>query len=93
MEAFFAHRDLAPETRRTYRQALIPLVEAIGARTSTLIRNISPGQSDFRVLGNSLSIAYWFDPLFLVPGGWGGEPSWGWGGSDADQAAVGAVAE
>ena len=31
VEAFFAHRDLAAETRRTYRKALTPLVEAVGA--------------------------------------------------------------
>ena len=30
VEAFFANRDLAPGTRRTYRQALAPLVEAVG---------------------------------------------------------------
>ena len=29
VEAFFAHRDLAAETRRTYRKALDPLVEAL----------------------------------------------------------------
>ena len=29
VEAFFAHRDLAAETRRTYREALTPLVEAV----------------------------------------------------------------
>ncbi len=29
VEAFFAHRDLAAETRRTYRKALDPLVEAV----------------------------------------------------------------
>ena len=31
VEAFFAHRDLAPTTRRTYRQALDPLVDRLGA--------------------------------------------------------------
>ena len=31
VEAFFAGRDLAPTTCRTYRQALDPLVEAVGA--------------------------------------------------------------
>ena len=30
VEAYFAHRDLAAETRRTYRKALTPLVEAAG---------------------------------------------------------------
>ena len=29
VEAYFAHRDLAAETRRTYRKALDPLVEAV----------------------------------------------------------------
>ena len=29
VEAFLAHRDLAAETRRTYRKALTPLVEAV----------------------------------------------------------------
>ena len=29
VEAFFAHRDLAAETRRTYRKALDPLVGAL----------------------------------------------------------------
>ena len=29
VEAFFANRDLAPATRRTYRQALTPFVEAL----------------------------------------------------------------
>ena len=32
VEAFFANRDLAAATRRTYRQALTPLVEAAGDR-------------------------------------------------------------
>ena len=31
VEAFFAGRDLASATRRTYRQALDPLVEALDA--------------------------------------------------------------
>ena len=30
VEGFFAHRDLAAETRRTYRKALDPLAEAAG---------------------------------------------------------------
>ena len=30
VEAFFANRDLAPETCRTYRKALDPVVEAVG---------------------------------------------------------------
>ena len=30
VEAFFAHRDLAAETRRAYRKALDPFVEAVG---------------------------------------------------------------
>ena len=32
VEAFFANRDLAAATRRTYRQALTPLAEAAGDR-------------------------------------------------------------
>ena len=31
VEAFFVHRDLAPNSRRVYRAALDPLVEAVGA--------------------------------------------------------------
>ena len=31
VEAFFVHRDLAPNSRRVYRAALEPLVEAVGA--------------------------------------------------------------
>ena len=31
VEAFFVHRDLAPNSRRAYRAALEPLVEAVGA--------------------------------------------------------------
>ena len=31
VDAFFVHRDLAPNSRRTYRAALDPLVEAVGA--------------------------------------------------------------
>ena len=30
VEAFFAHRDLAAETRRAYRKALDPFVGAVG---------------------------------------------------------------
>ncbi|MCY4370812.1 MAG: hypothetical protein OXF41_15675 [bacterium] len=31
VEAFFVHRDLAPNSRRAYRAALEPLVGAVGA--------------------------------------------------------------
>ena len=31
VEAFFVHRDLAPNSRRVYRAALDPLVAAVGA--------------------------------------------------------------
>ena len=31
VEAFFVHRDLASNSRRVYRAALEPLVEAVGA--------------------------------------------------------------
>ena len=31
VEAFFVHRDLAPNSRRVYRAALEPLVAAVGA--------------------------------------------------------------
>ena len=39
VEAYFAGRDLAAETRRTYRKALTPLAEAAGDR---LVTDIDP---------------------------------------------------
>ena len=41
VEAFFAHRDLAAETCRTYRKALGPLVEAVGVDRP--VTDLDPG--------------------------------------------------